>query len=229
MKFFKSLIKKLPFFIAANIVFVIIIFISKSEGNIVPPTSIIGGFLSVFIITLLLIKFPLRIYLEALIFDISAVCFGSILRFYSKIAYYDKFVHFMSGLILADIGIVLIDFILKKEESKPLPRVSLIFAAIFSFAGAAIWEIYEFAGDTLLGLNMQKCLLQDGTELVGKAAVADTMKDLIVDAIGAVIAAACSAFSLKKKSEWIFPCKTVETSQHTVQTALSNEALTYTA
>jgi len=171
MKFFKSLIKKLPFFIAANIVFVIIIFISKSEGNIVPPTSIIGGFLSVFIITLLLIKFPLRIYLEALIFDISAVCFGSILRFYSKIAYYDKFVHFMSGLILADIGIVLIDFILKKEESKPLPRVSLIFAAIFSFAGAAIWEIYEFSADIFLNTQMQ------GLNI-------DTMGDIVAGVLG---------------------------------------------
>ena len=66
------------------------------------------------------------------------------------------------------------------------------FVAMFSFCFAvsigAVWEIYEFSFDGLLGLNMQKFLLADGTPLVGRAALTDTMKDIIVDTIGALIA-----------------------------------------
>ena len=42
-----------------------------------------------------------------------------------------------------------------------------------------LWEIYEFAVDRLLGLNMQR--QENG--------MADTMEDLIVDMLGAVVVA----------------------------------------
>mgnify|MGYP001208113832 CR=1 FL=1 len=48
-----------------------------------------------------------------------------------------------------------------------------------------IWEIFEFAADQLLGLNMQK------------SGIMDTMTDLIVDFIGALIGAIMGYFYLK--------------------------------
>ena len=165
------------------------------------------------------------------IFVLCGTVLGEMFSLYYAIPVWDSLLHLGSGIMAGMLGSILVVQLLQSKGYERLlsPASVAIAAVCFALCTGVIWEIYEFAGDTLLGLNMQKCLLRDGTELVGKAAVADTMKDLIVDAIGAVIAAACSAFSLKKKSEWIFLCKTVETSQHTVQTALSNEALTYTA
>lgn len=40
--------------------------------------------------------------------------------------------------------------------------------------------------DGILSLNMQKFALETGEALAGRAALADTMEDLIVDAIGAL-------------------------------------------
>ena len=60
-----------------------------------------------------------------------------------------------------------------------------------------VWEIYEYSFDGILGLNMQKFRLEDGTELIGRAALCDTMDDFIVDALGAFAAAAYGFIHLK--------------------------------
>jgi uncharacterized membrane protein YjdF len=64
------------------------------------------------------------------------------------------------------------------------------FMAFFSFCFAimldTIWEIIEFIMDVILDLNMQQYNLPDGTVLIGHFAVVDTMKDLIVDVLGAL-------------------------------------------
>jgi hypothetical protein len=64
-----------------------------------------------------------------------------------------------------------------------------------------LWEIYEFSFDSILGLNMQKARLEDGTPLVGGAALGDTMKDLIIDALAALAVAVIGFFTnLKRKN-----------------------------
>ena len=44
---------------------------------------------------------------------------------------------------------------------------------------------------------MQKFRLENGTELIGHAALSDTMKDIIVDTLGAFIASIIGYFNLK--------------------------------
>ena len=54
-----------------------------------------------------------------------------------------------------------------------------------------MWEIFEFASDSLVGTNMQRAYVSTtngrGNPLLGQAALSDTMKDLILDAAGAAI------------------------------------------
>ena len=50
---------------------------------------------------------------------------------------------------------------------------------------------------------MQKFALENGTQLVGRAALADTMEDLIVDCIGAFTMSIIGYISLKHKKGWI--------------------------
>ena len=78
----------------------------------------------------------------------------------------------------------------------------LMFVSLFAFCFAitmgVVWEIYEFSFDGLLGLNMQKFRLESGEALIGRAALADTMEDLIVDAAGALVMAIIGFFNLKR-------------------------------
>ena len=86
-------------------------------------------------------------------------------------------------------------------------NLSPLFVAVFAFCFAlslgALWEIYEFAADCFLGTNMQKFAPDSGAALVGQAALRDTMKDLIVDAVGAVVTSTVGYISLKYEKGWI--------------------------
>jgi len=61
------------------------------------------------------------------------------------------------------------------------PGFISLFAFSFSVTIGTLWEIFEFAMDQLFGLNMQKAMLSDSSGLT------DTMWDMIVNAIGALI------------------------------------------
>ena len=53
---------------------------------------------------------------------------------------------------------------------------------------------------------MQKFMLADGTMLVGREALRDTMKDIIVDSIGAFISSTVGYISIKhNKRNWLVP------------------------
>jgi uncharacterized membrane protein YjdF len=77
--------------------------------------------------------------------------------------------------------------------------------SFFSFCFAimldTLWEIIEFVMDTLMDLNMQQYVLPDGTVLIGHYAVVDTMKDLIVDAFGALIVSIIGYILLKRQKK----------------------------
>ena len=96
--------------------------------------------------------------------------------------------------------------IFNKAERIPLnlsPLFIAAFAFCFALAMGALWEIYEFSADALFGTNMQKFALDDGTPLVGQAALRDTMKDIIVDTLGALVMSVVGYISLKYKKGWI--------------------------
>ena len=96
--------------------------------------------------------------------------------------------HTFSGAMLGALGFSLVGIL--NDEPRVHINLSPFFVAFFAFCFAvamgAIWEIYEFTVDGLLQLNMQKYMLENGTALVGRAALMDTMEDLIVDAVGAL-------------------------------------------
>ena len=120
-----------------------------------------------------------------------SVFLGEIFSFYYLIPHWDTMLHAMSAAMLATLGFILVDW-LNEDENVKL-SVSPIFVSVFAFSFAlmigSLWEIYEYSFDTILGLNMQKFKTAEGVELVGQAALDDTMKDLIIDAIAALAVA----------------------------------------
>ena len=118
---------------------------------------------------------------------------------------WDNILHTFSGAMIGALGFSIVT-LLNKTEKVPM-ELSPLFVALFSFCFAVtlgvVWEFYEYTFDGLLGLNMQKFALENGTPLIGRAALADTMMDLVVDAVGAFIMSVIGYISLKYNKGWI--------------------------
>ncbi|MDR1256381.1 MAG: hypothetical protein LBJ86_01380, partial [Spirochaetaceae bacterium] len=78
-------------------------------------------------------------------------------------------------------------------------RLMSFFAFCFAVMLDTLWEIIEFIMDMLMDLNMQQYRSLDGTVLTGRYAVVDTMKDLIVDVIGALFISVVGYILLKRR------------------------------
>ena len=151
------------------------------------------------------ITIPSNMMIAYVVFLYCAIVLGEVRNFYYNIKNWDTILHTLSGAMLGSLGFSIIS-LLNKSESVPM-ELSPLFIAIFAFCFAVslgcLWEIYEFTFDGILGLNMQKFMLEDGTQLVGRLALKDTMKDLIVDCIGAFAASFGGYISMKVQDKWI--------------------------
>jgi uncharacterized membrane protein YjdF len=123
------------------------------------------------------------------VFLYCAIVLGEVRNFYFKVPHWDSILHTFSGAMLGSVGFQIIDTLnySKKVRIHLSNQFVAVFAFCFALALGAVWEIYEFSLDSILGLNMQKYALENGVALVGADALKDTMKDLIVDALGAAI------------------------------------------
>lgn len=116
--------------------------------------DVIGMILAVGAVSLVLFRFPMTIYLPALVFVVLAGA-GSIYLMYDKLPGWDRFVHYFSGIVLGAVGYTGMGYLLKWRKL-PQDRVLLLLAA-FVFAGmcAGAWEIGEFSADQLFGMGVQ--------------------------------------------------------------------------
>lgn len=151
------------------------------------------------------VQIPTNMYILYVVFLYGAIFLGEVRNFYYNVPHWDTVLHTFSGAMIGALGFSFVS-LMNKEENIPL-NLTPFFVAFFAFCFAVtlgvIWEIYEFTFDGILGLNMQKFALEDGTGLIGRAALSDTMKDLIVDAIGAFVMSVIGYISLKYKKGWV--------------------------
>jgi len=111
--------------------------------------------------------------------------------------------HTFSGAMLGALGFILVDLLNKDQKVKVdlSPFFISVFAFSFALAVGALWEVYEFSFDALLGLNMQKHTTEAGVALVGAEAVSDTMKDIILDALAALVVSILGFLANIKKTK----------------------------
>ena len=145
---------------------------------------------------------PNTMYLMFLLFIFASIFLGQFLDFYYYIPYWDIILHTFSGLFLGTVGFSLVNLLNKMHKISMNPVFVCIFAFCFAVSLGVIWEIYEFTVDGLLGMNMQKFALGNGTPLIGRAALCDTMEDLIVDCLGALFTAIIGYISLHFQQKW---------------------------
>lgn len=151
------------------------------QGDWLKATATAGIVIVAFLPMLLGYRFHVRIPPEfellAVIFVYASLFLGEVHGYYLKYWWWDILLHMGSGLIMGIFGFLLV-YVINEHEDLELhmkPSFVGLFAFMFALGMGTIWEIFEFTLDQFLGMNTQ------GSSL------ADTMSDLIVDGIGALI------------------------------------------
>lgn len=151
------------------------------------------------------LEIPSNMIILYVLFLYCAIYLGEVRSFYYTVPHWDTILHTFSGAMLGALGFSFVSF-LNNAEKVPMhlsPMFVVVFAFCFAITLGVVWEVYEFTADGLLGTNMQKFGLEDGTGFIGRVALVDTMKDLIVDAVGAFVMSVIGYISLKYKKGWV--------------------------
>lgn len=125
---------------------------------------------------------PVEFHITAVVFMTASLYLGEVHSFYQRFWWWDILLHVSAGLLMGMTGFLLVYLLNERREAGLHMRPG--FVALFAFAFAVtigtVWEIFEFAMDQVLGLDMQKPMLGDISGLT------DTMWDMIVNAGGAL-------------------------------------------
>ena len=143
------------------------------------------------------LKIPIMLETSLTIFAFCGFVLGDVFDFYKKIPVWDSILHAFSGIILAYVGFVLIDYFVKRDSiNLSIGHMYIcVSVVLFSLALGAIWEIGEYLVDDIFGTNNQQYMKstrgtlygKEDEPLLGHEALNDTMKDLMLDLAGASI------------------------------------------
>ena len=106
---------------------------------------------------------------------------GSAMWFYGIIPVWDLIMHGMFGLVFS----IIAEYFIKRWGGGSLKKGGLYLLIFLSSAGAAaLWEVWEFTCDNLLGGDAQ---LVKAALAAGANPIADTMEDIIITLVGAAV------------------------------------------
>lgn len=130
------------------------------------------------------IRISESINLIYILFVFLAHFLGVICELYNHIYWYDKFVHFLSGIVSA-FGAI---YILVKCKKNKNIVFDILYIIALTLMIASLWEIFEYLSSYYFGVDPQK-VIQTG--------VSDTMGDIIVAFLGSILVSICYYFELK--------------------------------
>jgi signal transduction histidine kinase len=135
------------------------------------------------------INLPIEFSVVLVVFMYAAVFLGKVGRAYEHFWWWDGALHTSAGFILGYVAflVLYINVLDGKIQTTRLFFALTIFC--YALAFGAVWEIFEFGMDNLLGGNLQRGSLHD------------TMWDLIVDSIGALVMSRIGIGIIYDKSE----------------------------
>lgn len=164
-----------------------------------------------------------------LLFIFAAEILGEIREYYLYIPYWDTMLHTINGFLCAAIGVALIDILNRSDRFafKMSPIFVSLVAFCFSMTIGVVWEIFEYAMDVFFRTDMQKdtiinsistvllhpegrntavivdieSVVINGEEWPGYIDIGliDTMKDLLVNFLGAFIFSVIGYFYIKRR------------------------------
>ncbi len=135
------------------------------------------------------VRIPIEVSLFVCLFLFASYVLGEVGNFYEHLWWWDLALHGSSAFVIGLIGFLVVYVFYMTHRI----RIAAVYVAAVSFGTAVtfgtLWEIFEFLMDTSFGLNMQK------------SGLADTMTDLMVNALGALLAAAVGYYYMRHGDE----------------------------
>lgn len=184
----------LTYFLRLTLIIAVVVGAYNQRWTLVFTTSLI------FLLTYLpaMIERRYRIYLPIefefiiILFIYASLFLGEIRSYYLRYWWWDILLHTSSGVAIGFAGFLILFVLYHKDKINAKPGWLAAFSFCFAVAIGAIWEIFEFAMDQSFGLNMQK------------SGLVDTMWDLIVDSLGALLTSFVGYFYLRGKKTPLF-------------------------
>lgn len=187
--------RRITLFLQALLIAEIVIALWRQQWFV---AFITAGIVAVTFVPLLLerrfrVHIPPQFQLLAIAFVFASLFLGEVHGYYTRFWWWDIALHTMSGFLLGIVGFLLVYLLNETEEIGVHMRAGFVafFAFLFALGVGLLWELYEFSMDVFFGMNMQKEMLGDVSGLT------DTMIDLLVDAVGALVVALYGYLHLK--------------------------------
>lgn len=165
--------------------FVIAIVERMWEVMFVSAAAIIAIWLPLFLVRKRRVYVPIEFQFLLTAFIYATLFLGEITGFYTRFWWWDVVLHTGSGIALGFIGFLIMYSLYRNGKIEVNPGLFALFSFTFALSLGAVWEIFEFTSDSILGTNMQA------------SGLVNTMRDLIVDAGGALIASISGYFYIK--------------------------------
>jgi len=146
------------------------------------------------------VNVPDTLEIIVLLFIFAAEILGEIRGYYLHVPGWDTALHTANGFLAAAIGLALIDILNRSDRFaislSPLFVVMVSFC--FSMTVGVIWEFFEYGMDMFFGTDMQKDTIINGFVDIG---LHDTMKDLLVNFLGAAVFSILGFIHIKKRGK----------------------------
>lgn len=183
------------------------------------------------------IDVPNTLEIIILLFIFSAEILGEIQEYYLMFPFWDTMLHTMNGFLMAAIGIAMVDILNRSRKFKVRlsPAFVALVAFCFSMTVGVVWEFFEYGMDLFFHTDMQKDtwintiysvslnpegrnvaqqVIVDSVVVNGEAwpgyldiGLHDTMKDLFVNFVGAVIFSVIGALYIMGREKGWFAKK----------------------
>jgi len=134
---------------------------------------------------------PVEFTLITCVFLYASFALGEAGDYYEKVWWWDLALHGLSALTIGIIGFLIIYVFYMTNRIQIAAGWIATIAFALAVAVGTLWEIFEFLMDWFFGMNMQK------------SGLIDTMTDLLINAIGAAIAALIGYFYVKDEDSLI--------------------------
>lgn len=131
------------------------------------------------------LRLPLPVLLATTLFVFASIVLGEALDFYNRLWWWDLALHGSAAVGFGLFGFLFVFMLFEGDRFAAPPSAIAFIAFSVAMMIGALWEVFEFGMDQIFGLNMQK------------SGLPDTMGDLILNALGGLLASVFGYFYLR--------------------------------
>lgn len=132
------------------------------------------------------LRLPQSFLATIALFVLASLYLGEVYDFYQRLWWWDLALHMGSAMGFGVLGFLLVFMLFEGDRYAAPPWAIGALSFCLAMTVGTLWEIFEFAMDSLFGFSMMK------------SGLSDTMGDLIVNAIGAILAALAGVLYLSE-------------------------------